>query len=133
MRTIQPPGPHQHEPGCGCQKRPPLWFILLMVTRHLLSGLRNSLECLTLNVVMRIRARLRNKPPSSCLDCSQHRIVADRNPFDPYRGRDKALLCNLLPPLPKRRFKRRAVCSACSFQEMRNESKTPEWCPLKGK
>ena len=137
---IEPHEPHMHQ-----HKRPPLVlclaFMAYMITKHLLTKLTLSAECLCLNVKNQLLLAL-HKPTTlrNCMECSSHKVVGDPHPMDRRRGKDKAVLCCRMMPAapvnpgrvkpPKMRFKRRIVSCACSgLEQLRQESVIPAWCP----
>lgn len=73
----------------------------------------------------------------NCIDCPQHRVVADPDPTDSFCSDDEAVLCTLTPNtkgalywargVP---FANRPVATSCRPYNKRKECATPDWCPL---
>lgn len=119
---------------CDHKRRPNPIIMAYILFKAYWSHLLAKLECFCLNMITRIYAFFCDQTkPKNCLSCSSHHIVEDRNPFNPFRRKDRAILCRKLPPLPKRRFDHRIITCSCNLQEMRQECRTPEWCPLRSK
>jgi len=84
---------------------------------------------------------LLNKPPSNCLDCPLHQVLPDPDPDDWFNDDDCASVCtrtkNELQDNMAKWFIRRSdfrpiTVSARPYQ-VRKESESPDWCPLKDK
>jgi len=75
----------------------------------------------------------------NCLDCEHHEIINDNDPEDWFCDDDKAVICKLTPNVDKdtnsiwladnQNFK--CITVSCRPQNLKKESSTPKWCPLK--
>jgi hypothetical protein len=75
---------------------------------------------------------------SNCIDCEHHKVIDDRDPDDWFCDDDKAVICTLSPAEPEpdsryisHRSAFRRITEACRPYNIRKESNTPAWCPLK--
>ena len=76
--------------------------------------------------------------PSNCMDCPHKKVIADPDPSDWFCDDDEALVCTLTPN-PKQdpssnyqsnRNAFRSVTCSCRPYRLRQESNSPDWCPL---
>ena len=74
----------------------------------------------------------------NCLDCDNHKIIADPDPDDWFCDDDKAVVCKISTN-PKQDLSskwksdhhaNRSVTRSCRPYNLREESTVPEWCPL---
>lgn len=79
--------------------------------------------------------------PSNCMDCGHKSVISDRDPDDWFCDDDKAVVCTITPN-PKQNTQSRfmadhsafrATTCACRPYNLRKESDTPTWCPLRAK
>lgn len=76
--------------------------------------------------------------PENCLDCPNHRVLADPDPDDWFCDDDKAVACALAPNPEQNansryaasRNPQRLVTLSCRPYRLREESQRPAWCPL---
>lgn len=78
-------------------------------------------------------------PYQNCLDCPEHEEIADPDPDDWFNDDDMAVVCTLTPNPEQNKSSRyaaerqefRVITQASRPYQLRSESKTPSWCPLK--
>lgn len=58
----------------------------------------------------------------NCVDCEFHQVLKDPDPDDWFCDDDVKVLC--------KKAGDRVITSACRPHHIRDECKTPEWCPL---
>jgi len=76
----------------------------------------------------------------SCMDCSEHEVINDRDPHDWFCDDDVAVVCKLvkneakaygsLHPSDWNDFK--SITTGCRPYNMKKEATVPTWCPKKG-
>lgn len=74
----------------------------------------------------------------SCLDCQNHEVIADPDPYDSFCMNDEAIVCKKMKndkrdktsPHASRRSEFKAITAFCSPFNTEKESKIPKWCPL---
>ena len=77
--------------------------------------------------------------PSNCMDCGHKSVISDPDPNDWFCDDDKAVVCKITPnPTQNTKSKYiadhsafRAITCSCRPYNLRKESNTPAWCPLK--
>ncbi len=77
-------------------------------------------------------------PYTNCIDCPKHRVIPDPDPDDWFNDDDVAVVCTKTPNTERKtgtrfvsdRSEFRTITVACRPYNARNESQTPEWCPL---
>lgn len=78
------------------------------------------------------------KTYTNCIDCPNHKVIADPDPTDWFNDDDVAVVCKLATNKERNKFpdnvayqqKFRVISSMCRPYNIRNESETPSWCPL---
>lgn len=80
------------------------------------------------------------KDIESCIDCPNHEVVHDPDPYDSFNMDDCAVICKITPSITKdsqywwqRKWVGRHVTWACRPYNARKESSVPSWCPLRKK
>jgi len=79
---------------------------------------------------------------TNCIDCQYHKVIADPDPEDWFCDDDVAVICTHpesgrnLHYDPWSKYKadnqpRRTITVSCRPHHVREESATPEWCPLR--
>lgn len=74
----------------------------------------------------------------NCIDCKNHKIISDPDPYDYFCTDDVAVICTAtLNENIKRdtlymadRSENKPVAVSCRPHHTRQESITPKWCPL---
>ncbi len=78
--------------------------------------------------------------PECCLDCEHHEVILDKDPDDWFCDDDMAVVCKKVPN-DTQNLESKWMSDHSSFKvvepsirpyNLRKESKSPEWCPLKG-
>jgi hypothetical protein len=74
----------------------------------------------------------------NCLDCENHKVIPDPDPFDWFNDDDVAVVCVIFPNddrdveseylADRQEFK--CVTGSCRPYNKRKESDRPKWCPL---
>ncbi|OGN08162.1 MAG: hypothetical protein A3J46_00800 [Candidatus Yanofskybacteria bacterium RIFCSPHIGHO2_02_FULL_41_11] len=79
-----------------------------------------------------------NKIYTNCIDCPNHRVIADPDPEDWFNDDDVAVVCSLELNRERGKFSGvayrnplRVITSMCRPYNTRAESETPSWCPLR--
>ena len=74
----------------------------------------------------------------NCIDCPNHEVINDPDPYDWFCDDDQAVLCKISPNTPVRgskwiseRAEFRTITAACRPYNIRKECNIPDWCPLK--
>lgn len=74
---------------------------------------------------------------ANCIDCPNHEVVSDPDPYDSFCSDDVAVLCKASANTDRGThwasgylWPHRAITSSCRPYRTRNECEVPEWCPL---
>lgn len=76
---------------------------------------------------------------NNCLECPNHRVIADPDPYDWFCDDDKAIVCTKVPNdereiaseyLPDRQEYKVVACSIRPHK-LEKEARIPHWCPYK--
>lgn len=78
-------------------------------------------------------------PYDNCMDCPNHKVIADPDPDDWFCDDDKAIVCTITKNLNKNESSRhkserqehKVVMCAIRPYNLRKEGDAPDWCPLK--
>lgn len=75
---------------------------------------------------------------NNCLDCSNHQILNDPDPYDDKCKNEKAVVCTItinnrmdllsLFVTDKQPYKH--ITSSCKLENLKYESTIPYWCPI---
>lgn len=75
------------------------------------------------------------KEISNCMECPNHKVVLDPDPYDSFCSDDEAVLCMVSPVVEERHKKEgwdnRPVTVGCRPYNKSRECEIPNWCPLK--
>lgn len=76
----------------------------------------------------------------NCVDCAFHKIISDPDPVDWFCDDDMAIICTKTKKPPEEvmsdskyasdRQDFRTISVSCRPHRIRDESRTPHWCPL---
>ena len=82
---------------------------------------------------------MKTKEKTCCIDCPHHKVIPDPDPYDWFCDDDCAVVCTLTKNKSKETqssyladmSEYRRITVSCRPYNIRKESETPSWCPLK--